>query len=91
MSTPADIWENIKPMVAELIDSGLGMQLNPAKRPDSVLFRSDPTDVARVEKNTCVASVKQADAGPTNNWVDPLELKETMRGLYEGSMSGRTM
>jgi len=72
-------------------DSGLATALNPAKRPGCHLFRSDPSDVARVEKRTYIASRRQEDAGPTNNWIDPEELKGTMRGLYDGCMKGRTM
>ena len=70
----------------ELVESGLAIRLNPAKRPNSLLFRSDPSDVARVEARTFIASEKQEDAGPTNNWIDPKELKKTMLGLYDGCM-----
>ncbi len=75
----------------ELVASGLATRLNPAKKPNSLLFRSDPSDVARVEDRTYIASVKQEDAGPTNNWIDPVELKKTMLGLYDGCMAGRIM
>ncbi len=72
-------------------ESGAAVELNGTKRPGCYLFRSDPSDVARVEDRTFIASLKEDDAGPTNNWIDPLELKETMRGLYRGAMRGRTM
>ena len=75
----------------EMVASGLATRLNPAKKPNSLLFRSDPSDVARVEGRTYIASEKQEDAGPTNNWIDPKELKKTMLELYTGCMHGRTM
>ena len=78
-------------LLAEMVASGAATLLNPEKRPGCYLFRSDPSDVARVENRTYIASVKQEDAGPTNNWVDPVELKKTMSELYKGCMHGRTM
>ncbi len=74
-----------------MVDTGAATPLNPDKRPGCYLFRSDASDVARVENRTYISSVKEEDAGPTNNWVDPVELKETMRGLYKGCMKGRTL
>ncbi|MDR2485903.1 MAG: phosphoenolpyruvate carboxykinase (GTP) [Treponema sp.] len=78
-------------MIQITIDNGLATPLNPQKLPGCVLFRSDPSDVARVENRTYIASEQESDAGPTNNWINPDELKKTMTELYRGSMKGRTM
>ena len=76
-------------LMNKLIQSGMATPLK--KRPNSVLFRSQPSDVARVENRTYIASKTKEAAGPTNNWIDPNELKKTMTGLYTGCMKGRTM
>ncbi|NLM10239.1 MAG: phosphoenolpyruvate carboxykinase (GTP) [Clostridiaceae bacterium] len=78
-------------LLKELVDSGMAVELNQDKLPGCYLFRSDASDVARVENRTFIASRKQEDAGPTNNWIDPDELKKTMTELYTGCMKGRTM
>lgn len=78
-------------LLEEMVSSKKAIRLNPEKRPGCFLFRSDPSDVARVENRTFISTQKQSDAGPTNNWISPTILKEKMLKLYEGSMLGRTM
>ena len=74
-----------------MIKQGKAYPLNPEKRPGSYAFFSDPSDVARVENQTFIASNLESDAGPTNHWIDPIDLKEKMTFLYQGSMKGRTL
>jgi phosphoenolpyruvate carboxykinase (GTP) len=83
--------EEYEQLMKEMVDAGTAIPLNKEKRPGCYLFRSHPSDVARVENRTFIASNKQEDAGPTNNWIAPDELKATMTKLYDGCMKGRTM
>ncbi len=81
--------EEYDQMMSLMIKSGSATVLK--KRTNSFLFRSDPSDVARVEDRTYISTSSKDEAGPTNNWMAPDELKKTMRGLYKGCMKGRTM
>lgn len=97
MCQPDDIYvcngsqEEYDGLLKTMVDTGMATPLNQEKRPGCYLFRSHPSDVARVENRTFIASKNKEDAGPTNNWIDPDELKATMAKLYTGCMKGRTM
>ena len=81
-------WEHLTGL---LVENGTFTRLNPELRPNSFWCRSDPSDVARVEDRTFICSEREQDAGPTNNWIAPDEMRETFTEIFDGCMRGRTM
>ncbi|HTX89326.1 MAG TPA: phosphoenolpyruvate carboxykinase (GTP) [Bacteroidales bacterium] len=83
--------EESRLLLESLVDCGIAVKLNEKLRPNSYYFQSDPSDVARVENRTFICAANKEDAGPTNNWTDPVEMKATLTAKFTGSMKGRTL